>query len=121
MSGGALPGGVSLNSTTGQLSGIPTSSGTSNFTILVTDTNAATAAKAFVLTINPPPVITANSPLPAGTVSVAYSLNLQASGGTLPYNWTITTGTLPTGLALNSAGQISGTPPRPERSDLLFE
>ena len=49
--------------------------------------------------------------LPAGAVNVAYSGTLVASGGTPPYSWSVTTGTLPNGLNLNSSlGVISGTP-----------
>ena len=48
--------------------------------------------------------------LPAGTVAQAYSTTLAATGGTAPYTWTLASGTLPTGLTLSSAGQISGTP-----------
>jgi hypothetical protein len=59
--------------------------------------------------VNTPPTITTSS-LPNGTVSVAYSQTLAATGGTTPYNWSIASGTLPTGLALNTSGVISGTP-----------
>jgi hypothetical protein len=108
---GGLPAGLSLNSGTGIVSGTPTAAGTSNFTIQVTDSNQVTATKAFVLTINPPLSITTPSPLPAGTVGINYSQTLAVTGGTSPYVWTVTTGTLPAGLALNSGtGLISGTP-----------
>jgi hypothetical protein len=50
------------------------------------------------------------SPLPSGTAGLAYSATLAASGGTAPYAWTATSGALPTGLTLTSAGVISGTP-----------
>src|ERR1700680_3967974 len=50
--------------------------------------------------------------LPAGSVSVgggAYpSTALKASGGTAPYTWAVTSGHLPTGLALSGSGTISG-------------
>ncbi|MEI6150665.1 MAG: putative Ig domain-containing protein, partial [bacterium] len=56
------------------------------------------------------PTITTSSPLPSGTVNDAYSQTLTATGGTTPYTWTNSTGSLPSGLRLNSAGVISGTP-----------
>ena len=48
--------------------------------------------------------------LPNATMSVAYSHALAASGGTSPYSWSLSSGSLPTGLTLSSAGAISGTP-----------
>jgi virginiamycin B lyase len=53
-----------------------------------------------------------STPLPGGTIGVGYSAALTATGGTPPYRtWTITTGALPPGLALNSStGAITGTP-----------
>ena len=111
VSGGTLPAGLSLNSATGQIVGTPTAAGTPSFTIQVTDTNQVTAAKAFVVTINPPPAITTASPLPQGTVGAKYSQTLVITGGTLPFTFSVTAGTLPAGVARNSAtGQISGTP-----------
>ena len=48
--------------------------------------------------------------LPNGTKSVAYTESLAASGGKSPYSWSLSSGSLPTGLALSSSGTISGTP-----------
>lgn len=56
------------------------------------------------------PTITTSTPLPSGTVNAAYILTLAATGGTTPYTWTNSIGRLPSGLSLNSAGVISGTP-----------
>jgi hypothetical protein len=98
-----------LNSSTGQISGIPTAPGTSNFTILVTDSYDLGATMAFALTINPPPLIVTQS-LPNGTVGVNYAQTVVATGGTPPLVWNYT-GTLPAGLLLNSgSGLISGIP-----------
>jgi uncharacterized protein (TIGR03437 family) len=54
--------------------------------------------------------ITTTSPLPQGTVGVAYSQTLSATGGASPYTWSVASGALPGGLALASSGTISGTP-----------
>jgi hypothetical protein len=47
--------------------------------------------------------------LPAGTQGSGYSETVTASGGTVPYNWSGTTG-LPAGLSISSSGMITGTP-----------
>jgi Putative Ig domain len=60
---------------------------------------------------NPTPLAISTTSLPSGQVGAAYSTTLGASGGTTPYTWTLTSGTLPTGLILNAAtGAITGTP-----------
>jgi len=59
------------------------------------------------------PLAVVTSSLPAGTAGTSYSQIVTASGGTLPYNWSVVAGagSLPTGLSLSSAGgTISGTP-----------
>src|SRR5207237_9901200 len=49
--------------------------------------------------------------LPGGQAQSAYSAMLAASGGTPPYTWSVASGALPAGLALNpSSGAITGTP-----------
>src|SRR5579862_7566541 len=48
--------------------------------------------------------------LPNGQVGQAYRAPLSASGGTAPYAWSLSNGTLPAGLMLSSDGVISGTP-----------
>ena len=54
------------------------------------------------------PVIT-TATLPGGTVGIAYTQTLAATG-TTPITWTLDTGTMPTGLSLSTAGVLSGTP-----------
>ncbi len=48
--------------------------------------------------------------LPSATVGVLYSAQLTATGGSPVYDWTISAGALPPGLALSLSGLISGTP-----------
>src|SRR5439155_999711 len=59
----------------------------------------------------PAPLSIVSNSLPAGTVNVAYGpQSLTASGGTSPYSWSVTSGSLPQGLSLSQSGTISGTP-----------
>src|SRR5690242_8813396 len=55
------------------------------------------------------PTITTTS-LPNGTVGVAYNATLSVSGGKSPFRWSITVGSLPSGLSLSPGGTISGMP-----------
>ncbi len=62
-------------------------------------------------TAAPPDLVITTASLPNGTVGTLYSTTLAATGGATPYRWTITSGGLPAGLALNSTtGVINGTP-----------
>jgi FtsP/CotA-like multicopper oxidase with cupredoxin domain len=112
LASGSLPAGLTL-SAAGVLSGTPTATGTFNFTIRVTDSwtpVAASATKAFTLTVSAAFSITTASPLPAGTVGTSYSRSFAATGGTTPYSWSISAGSIPPGLRLSSGGTLSGTP-----------
>jgi hypothetical protein len=64
------------------------------------------------LTENLPTVLSIlNSSLLGGTIGLAYTEIPQAAGGAPPYAWSISSGSLPNGLAINSAsGAITGTP-----------
>jgi PKD repeat protein len=106
---GPLPTGLSL-STAGILSGTPTATGTSSFTVKVTDSFYSSATLSCSLTINPLPTITTPSPLPDGNDGVNYSLTFATSGGSSPFTWAVSAGSLPAGLSLSSAGVISGKP-----------
>lgn len=57
-----------------------------------------------------PTVTLSPSSLAAGTVGASYNQTVTASGGTSPYSYAHTAGTLPAGLALSSGGVLSGTP-----------
>ncbi|WP_395742930.1 beta strand repeat-containing protein [Prosthecobacter sp.] len=112
VSSGSLPAGLSLNSTSGVISGTPTSTAATTFTIRATDSNNCTGSTTFTITPACPVITVGPSTLATGAVGVAYSQTLSGSGGIAPYTtWTVTSGTLPAGLTLNpSSGVISGTP-----------
>lgn len=59
------------------------------------------------------------SSLPTGTVGSPYSATLTASGGTAPYRWSLSAGTLPAGLSLSTSGNITGTPTVPASATSL--
>ena len=112
----ALPTGLTLNPSTGEISGVPTSTSSRTLTFTVTDQTPPTpqsATKTLPLIIGGAPpnlIITTNSPLPAGTMTQPYSAALTSSGGTGIQTWDISSGSLPAGLNLSSSGVISGTP-----------
>ncbi len=114
LTAGTLPAGLSLNSTTGAISGTPTATASATaLTLKLTDSSSPAQSMSvnLTLTIAPVPLVISTSSLPSGVVGTAYSATLAATGGTTPYTWSLTAGTLPAGLSLNATtGAISGTP-----------
>lgn len=113
VSSGALPPGLSLNPSKGNISGTATSTGSFRFTLRVTDSIPQFDEQTFTLSINAPapPEIHAFTLL-TGTVNQPYpNTQLMATGGTLPYTWTVTPALAGGTLTLDpSSGVISGTP-----------
>jgi hypothetical protein len=70
---------------------------------------------------NPSTLVVATTSLPTAIVGSDYSTTLSAAGGTPPYTWTLTAGSLPGGLSLASTGVISGTPSAAETLDFTVE
>ncbi len=112
-SASGLPAGLSINSSTGLISGTPTTAGASNVTVSATDTSGASGSVSFTWGISDSanPVTVTNPGNQTGTVGTAVSLQIHAtdsaSGATLVYGAT----GLPAGLSLDSStGLISGTP-----------
>jgi len=104
------PPGLSL-STGGVLSGVPTTAGSYNFGILLTDGTGSQVSMSFALTVNPALAFSTPSPLPSGTAGQAYSHPIMAIGGTPPYAFSTTNP--PPGLALDTSGILSGTTTTP--------
>lgn len=57
-----------------------------------------------------PTITLSPSSLPGGTTGTAYNQTITASGGTGPYTYAVTLGSLPTGLTLAAGGGLTGTP-----------
>ncbi len=111
---GILPSGLNLNPSTGVIGGTPNGGGVSNFTVKVTDSELPSASTTQPLSItitSAVPLSITTTSLPGGTTGSAYNAPLSAIGGVYPYSWSISSGSLPSGLQLNpSTGSISGTP-----------
>jgi hypothetical protein len=104
---GSLPVGMEITSS-GTLQGTPTESGIFNPVFRVID-GAKQADKSLTLSCSGIQITT--TMLPAATSGQAYLHTLLTAGGLGAVNWSITTGsTLPAGINLDPAGQISGTP-----------
>ena len=119
---GILPAGLSLNSTTGVLSGTPTAPAVST-TITVQASNGlgCVGTQNYTFTVVCPTIsVSPASFAVAEQYAPGYTQTLNASGGSAPYTWSLTSGTLPTGLNFNSAtGQLSGTVTNPPTTATL--
>src|SRR4029077_13980434 len=106
-----LPAGLTLN-TSGIITGTPSGSGTSNFTVNVMDSGNAVAVKqAFSISISPPPPLSITTSFVSDALNnAAFSAQIATLGGAQPLTWSITAGALPPGLTLGlHTGLISGT------------
>jgi alpha-tubulin suppressor-like RCC1 family protein len=101
-----LPAGLSVNTSTGKITGTPTTVGTSSVTIGATNVTG-TGTATLTLTINPPAPVIGSATTATGTTGVAFSYAITASNSPTSFNAT----GLPTGLSVNTTtGVISGTP-----------
>lgn len=111
---GSLPAGLII-STSGEITGTPTVSGTFRFKIIA-ENEYGSDEKEFTLIIKtgsgndgtPPDIITAYT-LRDGFIGISYSVSLYAEG-THAISWKITGGNLPPGLTLNNNGTVTGIP-----------
>jgi hypothetical protein len=110
--GGVLPAGITLTAG-GVLTGTPTTAGSVVIIIRATDANGCFAQIRYTIVspaVTCPVIAITPATLPDGSLTVAYSQQLTASGGTGPYVFSVLSGTLPAGLTLSPAGLLAGTP-----------
>ena len=121
VSAGALPAGLTLapdgSPGNSMISGTPTAVGASTFTVKVGDTDGflpdRSTTRQYTLTVVAPfAVAAAAGKLPTGVVGKAFrGTPATATGGLSPYTWTVSGGTLPSGLTLDPAtGALVGRP-----------
>lgn len=101
----ALEGGVISDMSVG-LSGVPTAAGNFTFTLTGQDALGGTVTRQYTFGV----IEITTDTLPLYRVGVAYNQQLNATGGSGTYIWSLISGTLPAGLVLSPTGAITGTP-----------
>lgn len=114
-----LPPGLSLNTTTGLITGTPTAVGRFRFRARVQDSSATAVEEDFTIDIigrmraeNVTPV--------EGESLTHYSYTFTVSGNTGTVTWSHVDGTLPSGLSLSPDGVLSGTPSFSTTNDTYY-
>ncbi|GLQ50832.1 putative Ig domain-containing protein [Dyella flava] len=107
---GSLPPGISFSN--GTFSGTPTQTGTFTYAVNVNDNAGNSTRVDYTFTIDPPNITVSPASLTAATQTIAYSQQLTATGGypSGSYTFAVSSGTLPAGMTLSSAGVLSGAP-----------
>lgn len=109
---GSLPPGLTIDQA-GVISGIPTSSGTFDFTVNVTDSvSGATSSKQLSIQVLQSSLSIATDSISAMKTNSPINIDLIGTGGTKPYKWTLSDGAFPTGTFVldENGGNLSGTP-----------
>lgn len=115
VSAGTLPPGMTIDSTSGRISGQPTASGSFTFTVRVTDNSGNTATRQLTINVSVLTITSVSTTLKQWTVGQEYGNapveQITAAGGATPYTWSISGGNLPNGLSIDpSTGRIFGVP-----------
>jgi hypothetical protein len=112
LAAGALPSALTLASA-GSIQGTPSAASVTSLTLRCSDRNSVTTTAAVQLVIATAPVITTPAALPTGVAGSQYSASLAVSGGVPPFQWSVSAGALPAGLAINVQSNLAGTPVAP--------
>jgi hypothetical protein len=107
---GSLPPGLTLDPYSGLITGTASVAGAFSFTVQVTDSKSTSSQKQTSITIIALPLSIQTSSIPFAVAGSSYAQQLAAIGGVQPYAWSVTSGGLPAGLALDSSsGLVSGS------------
>jgi large repetitive protein len=111
---GTLPPGIALGSSSGLISGTPTTAGSFRFAVTVIDSSGRSARREFTIDVANPltiaPLAVQGAKGGRAELGIPLSGKLAAAGGNGNFTWKVAAGLLPTGLALAPDGTISGTP-----------
>lgn len=112
-SAASLPAGITLNASTGVLSGSPAAAGTYTFQISAVDSSGSSGTASYTLAVNAAmqPLLLmqpGRGALPPGVAGKMYAQTFNVNGGVAPYQWQLN-GPLPAGLTFADS-QLSGTP-----------
>ncbi len=122
MSSNPAGSGLSINSTSGQITGTPAQAGTFTLTVTVTDAHGRTGTGSFSMTVNAPTPVSSLTIAEISDITVKISgvqtnspitpIQVSASGGQTPYTYSMSSNPATgSGLSINSSsGQITGTP-----------
>lgn len=116
LTSGSLPPGLALTGSTGVIYGVPTNSQSYSFELTVNDSNTPTSSdtqqfSVFVSGSVGVPLSITTTTFPLSQVGAVYSETTQATGGATPYTWSVSAGSLPSGLALTASnGTLYGVP-----------
>lgn len=117
VSGGSLPPGITLSSS-GRLSGTPSSEGDYSFAVQCTQSGFTPGVMSYVLSVSGGTGFRlASTTLPQATVGQVYSGRIEALGGQAPYAYQIVSGK-PGWLSMAADGSLSGTPDAPGNHEL---
>ncbi len=109
LTSGTLPANLLLD-TSGHISGLAVTTGSFDITLQVQDSAGKTASKQLTLkVIQPPPPVITTSVMPDARIGGQYFAQLAVTNGAPPFTWTMTSGSLPSGISFSPNGALAGT------------
>jgi hypothetical protein len=107
---GILPSGISMNSSTGKVTGTPTDFGSFSYTVTVTDSSNPLQSDSAQNALYIAQQLQIFTNIGNANINSPFNSSFYAIGGTYPYVWSVISGSLPPGLGLYPNGVVQGTP-----------